>query len=100
MPRKSRIDASGALHHVVVRGINRQQIFLNDADQSRTFSGQPVLLIGAIKPLCDRRNEAGESGMSQNDLAQRLQLTQPAVSQAIPMGRRLELEMKCSTESK
>jgi predicted transcriptional regulator len=38
--------------------------------------------------------------MSQTDLAQRLQLTQPAVSQAMQMGRRLALEMKCSAESK
>jgi REP element-mobilizing transposase RayT len=35
MPRKSRIDAPGALHHVIARGINRQQIFLDDADRKR-----------------------------------------------------------------
>jgi hypothetical protein len=30
MPRKSRIDAPGALHHGIARGINRQRIFLED----------------------------------------------------------------------
>jgi len=34
MPRKSRIDAPGALQHVIARGINRQRIFQDDADKS------------------------------------------------------------------
>ena len=34
MPRKSRIDAPGALHHVMVRGIDRQKIFKNKDDYS------------------------------------------------------------------
>ncbi len=33
MPRKSRIDAPGALHHVMARGINRASIFKNDSDR-------------------------------------------------------------------
>jgi REP element-mobilizing transposase RayT len=32
MPRQSRIDAPGALHHVIVRGIERRRIFLDRAD--------------------------------------------------------------------
>jgi hypothetical protein len=32
MPRKSRIDAPGALQHVIGRGINRQEIFSDKAD--------------------------------------------------------------------
>ena len=32
MPRKSRIDAPGALHHVIGRGINRQEIFSDKTD--------------------------------------------------------------------
>jgi len=27
MPRKARIDAPGALHHIIVRGIERRKIF-------------------------------------------------------------------------
>jgi putative transposase len=33
MPRRSRIDAAGALHHVMVRGIERGAVFRNDADR-------------------------------------------------------------------
>ena len=33
MPRKARIDASGALHHVIVRGIERGKIFRSDYDR-------------------------------------------------------------------
>jgi putative transposase len=34
MPRQSRIDAPGALHHVIIRGIERKAIFKDDADRS------------------------------------------------------------------
>ncbi|MDD5204958.1 MAG: transposase [Desulfobacterales bacterium] len=33
MPRKSRIDAPGALHHVIARGIARREIFLGNQDR-------------------------------------------------------------------
>ena len=33
MPRKARIDAPGALHHIIVRGIERRTIFRDDADR-------------------------------------------------------------------
>ena len=33
MPRKSRIDAPGALHHIIARGIDRKKIFRDHADQ-------------------------------------------------------------------
>ena len=33
MPRRSRIDAPGALHHIIVRGIERKSIFKNDGDR-------------------------------------------------------------------
>ena len=33
MPRKGRIDAPGALHHIIVRGIERRKIFLDDLDR-------------------------------------------------------------------
>lgn len=34
MPRKSRIDAPGALHHIIARGIDRRAIFPDDADRN------------------------------------------------------------------
>ena len=33
MPRKARIDAPGALHHIICRGIERRKIFDDDADR-------------------------------------------------------------------
>jgi REP element-mobilizing transposase RayT len=33
MPRKARIDAAGALHHIIVRGIERRKIFWDDEDR-------------------------------------------------------------------
>jgi putative transposase len=34
MPRSARIDAPGALHHIIVRGIGRRKIFDDDADRN------------------------------------------------------------------
>ena len=34
MPRRSRIDAAGALHHVIVRGIERGAVFRSDTDRN------------------------------------------------------------------
>ncbi len=33
MPRKARIDTPGALHHIIVRGIERRRIFYDDLDR-------------------------------------------------------------------
>ena len=38
MPRKSRIDAPGALHHIIARGIDRRKIFKNDGDRDHFLS--------------------------------------------------------------
>jgi REP element-mobilizing transposase RayT len=35
MPRKARIDAPGAVHHIIIRGIERRQIFRDDVDRTR-----------------------------------------------------------------
>jgi hypothetical protein len=34
MPKKLRIDAPGALHHIIVRGIEGRRIFEADADRN------------------------------------------------------------------
>lgn len=33
MPRQSRLDAPGGLHHIMIRGIERRKIFINDKDR-------------------------------------------------------------------
>jgi putative transposase len=35
MPRKARIDAPGAVHHIIVRGIERRRIFRDELDRER-----------------------------------------------------------------
>ena len=34
MPRKARMDAPGALHHIIIRGIERKAIFMDNADRA------------------------------------------------------------------
>ncbi len=34
MPRKARIDAPGALHHIMARGIEKNDIFYDDFDRN------------------------------------------------------------------
>ena len=41
MPRQARIDAPGALHHIIIRGIERKAIFKEDADRAN-FVGRLV----------------------------------------------------------
>ena len=45
MPRKSRIDAPGALHHIIARGIERSKIFENNADRDNFLSRLGDILI-------------------------------------------------------
>ena len=56
MPRQARLDAPGARHHIMIWGIERRKLFLNDRDR-------------AVKEL----------GMSLRELAGRLGITPPAV---------------------
>jgi hypothetical protein len=39
MPRKARIDAPAAVHHIIVRRIERRSIFRDDPDRER-FLGE------------------------------------------------------------
>jgi putative transposase len=51
MPRKARIDAPGALHHVIIRGIERRKIFRSDDDR-RNFLSRLSELIPETKIEC------------------------------------------------
>jgi putative transposase len=44
MPRKARIDAPGALHHIIVRGIERRKIFYDADDQDNFLQRLGVIL--------------------------------------------------------
>lgn len=45
MPRKARIDATGALHHIIVRGIEGRKIFRDDADRENFLDRLTDLLL-------------------------------------------------------
>ena len=51
MPRKSRVDAPGALHHIIVRGIERAKVFRNDTDRD-DFLIRMDKLISETKSRC------------------------------------------------
>ena len=51
MPRKSRIDAPGALHHIVARGIERCKIFRDDTDRNN-FLDRLGRIIRETKTSC------------------------------------------------
>jgi REP element-mobilizing transposase RayT len=45
MPRKARIDAPGALHHIIVRGIEKRNIFLDDTDRNNFLNRLEKILL-------------------------------------------------------
>ncbi len=48
MPRKARIDAPGALQHIIVRGIERQRIFFDDLDRDNLVARLNAILPESI----------------------------------------------------
>jgi len=50
MPRKARIDSPGALHHIIVRGIERKKIFYDNADRDNFLERLEVVLTETTTP--------------------------------------------------
>ena len=50
MPRQARIDAPGALHHIIVRRIERRKIFQDDPDRNRFVNRLGSLLCETATP--------------------------------------------------
>ena len=50
MPRKARIDAPGALHHIICRGIERGKIFKDDADRDNFLEHLSINLKESTTP--------------------------------------------------
>jgi putative transposase len=50
MPRQARIDAPGALHHIVIRGIERKGIFEDDKDRQDFLERLSALLREMVTP--------------------------------------------------
>ncbi len=51
MPRQARIDAPGALHHIIIRGIERKAIFKDNADRAN-FLKRLALIISETETVC------------------------------------------------
>lgn len=51
MPRKSRIDAAGAVHHVIARGISKANIFSDDEDY-KSFINRLGAILKITKTAC------------------------------------------------
>jgi putative transposase len=50
MPRKARIDAPGAVHHIMARGIERRKIFRNDDDRDEFLERLALILTETQTP--------------------------------------------------
>ena len=71
MPRKARIDAPGALHHIICRGIERGKIFRDDEDcncfldrlgEVLLDTGTPCFAWALIPNQGDKRGTRGTRG--------------------------------------
>ena len=51
MPRSSRIDAPGALHHIICRGIGRRKIFLDDSDRNEFIERLSTIVDETLTPV-------------------------------------------------
>jgi REP element-mobilizing transposase RayT len=45
MPRKARVDAVGALQHIIIRGIERRKIFRDNSDRNNFLERLGSILI-------------------------------------------------------
>ncbi len=50
MPRKARIDAPGAIHHIIVRGIERRKIFNDNNDRDKFLERLGIILTDTGTP--------------------------------------------------
>ena len=70
MPRKARIDAPGALHHIIIRGIARRAIFKDSTDRNNFI---------AVRKL----------GYNCSDVSKAMGISAVTVSKAVSLGSEL-----------
>jgi len=92
MPRRSRIDAPGALHHIIVRGIERKTIFEDDADRDNFLERLKNILTDSDTSCFAWASR--ELGMSIAQLSKRLKISQPTVSQSATHGEKMATKNK------
>ncbi|MFZ0611265.1 MAG: hypothetical protein WAM73_03420 [Desulfobacterales bacterium] len=98
MARKSRIDAPGALHHIIIRGIDRRSIFTDARDYQNFLERLGNILTDEIKSQSWRRAVAHsralisivaieQMGFSGVDVAKTLNITPSAVNKLVLRAR-------------
>jgi hypothetical protein len=83
MPRQTRLDAPGALHHVMIRGIERWAIFRSDKDR-KDFLGRIGSLLPENVTVC---YEMAVSELGITELARGFGMTPSAEGYAVPRGK-------------
>ena len=86
---------SGALHHLIIRGIERKRIFRNDQDRNNFLDRLGMILVETKTARYARGllyNQVRELGMRETELAQRLKLTQSAVCISVRRGKHIAKE--------
>ena len=80
MPRKARIDAPSALHHIILRGIERKAIFIKSASKERPITeARRVLCYIAVRKL----------GYKCSDVSKAMGISAVTVSKAVSLGSEL-----------
>jgi hypothetical protein len=87
MPRKSRIDAAGAIHHVMVRGIERGAVFRDDTDRNN-FLERLGKILQDTKTICYAWS-VREVKVPMSSLGGKLGISIPAVSDSVARGQRI-----------
>jgi hypothetical protein len=82
MPRQSRIDAPGALHRVMILGIERTAIFRNDEDSESLGSGSKVPNVAKARAVLCYVGVRG-MGLTAASIAKDIGISPSAVSRAI-----------------
>ena len=92
MPRKARIDAPGALHHVIIRGIERRKVFRSDYDRKNFLNrlGKSPQTVKARILLCFLAHR--KLGMTTIEIGKRLNISQSGVSRSSLRGQKIERE--------
>jgi REP element-mobilizing transposase RayT len=94
MPRKARIDARGALHHIIIRGIERKAIFKDRHDRDN-FIKRLGTIITESSTSCYAWTlmtnhvylAARKLMLSCTEVARELNISPTAVSRAANIGR-------------
>ncbi len=108
MPRKTRIDALGALHPIVCRGIEQTEIFRDNTDRDgfvarlgRVFSMQPVQVLSSTKQpqLVKARSllcywAIKELEMHGAEVARRLNVSNSTLSRSVTRGEKIATDMR------